>query len=150
MTSDKVTPEQLAAARAEMDFLNTSIPEPWTRPGEVWLGYLSLDAGVCSKTGKALANSRFCWDRRISIGPGYDAVEWRLGEDIFDSVRHLDGTDCPSGSRCYSQLQCPVCKQYNTLHTKLLPYGDEVTCTNPNGAGWRKSCTYNKYHSIGD
>lgn len=129
-----------------------AVPKPYTRPGEVFLGYVNLDAGVCVYHGVALASGMFCWDHRVT-DPAYCARPvWELGEDRFTCARHLDGTPCTlrMGTvnetilvNCHSQARCPECRQYNTLTVDQGSYGDTTTCRTP-------GCDYHNYHSIGD
>lgn len=137
MGSTKVTIEEVIRAARERR-LSRDIPGPFTRDGEVWLGYTNLDAGVCSITGKALATSLFCWDHRISDGVG--RPEWTLGEDSFPGARHIDGSPCNRTS-CNTQSRCPQCRQYNTLQVENEAWATVTRCSN---------CPYEFRFSIGD
>ncbi|WP_367139467.1 hypothetical protein [Saccharothrix sp. HUAS TT1] len=104
----------------------------FTRPGEVLMEIASPDAGVCAATGKPLAAGLFAWDHRISSGPQYDRRPWTLGEDAFPSVRHTDGTDCPSWGRfhtgCTAKPRCAGCGAHDSLTTTHETWDDVTTC----------------------
>lgn len=124
------------------------MPPLFLRDGEVFLWFSNFDAGVCTRSGKALVEVTVCWDHRISSGPGYEG-EWKLGENSFPVTRHVDGTFCtetPSGrpvSTCHSQSRCPSCRQFNTLEVEHEAWADVTTCRTLN-------CDYRSRFSIGD
>ena len=117
----------------------------YVRDGEILLFVRrGLEAGyVCAECGKPLMDGMFCWDHRITTGPGYDGRPFQLGENRFPGLRHADGTTCGTDSAycCYAMPRCGKCGSYDSFKTAQQAYGDLVTC---------RVCGDENYYSIGD
>jgi hypothetical protein len=67
----------------------------------------------------------------------------------FERTVHVDGTFNTDESgrvttfEYNTVVRCSKCEQFNTLETKMLPFGNLTTCNNP-------ACDYEDYFSIGD